>query len=318
MNLIHKLNENFPSTNFVGGIFPRKHVSIIAAKAGVGKTWYVLKLLTDLSKGGTIFNNQAYYEPERKCLLFVGETGMGLLAERSRNMHDKPKVENISMVSRVDAIKNNIDVNIDTPNGLGVILDLCNQTQPDIIVFDTLMSFQNGDESEQKNMVGIMTNLMTIAQLRNCAVVVTHHLRKGSKDDKQKQVSQDEIIGSSAIVRLCGNAFVLQKIGFSTYQLSPVKAWWEMPKSLTYEMVKEHDEIYFNEVEINHDLTDRRLELEDFLKNLPDGEKVTVNEMCRKFHIYNKNTVRYCLTKFCAEDGETGGKFSEKQYSHRN
>ena len=297
MAILHKLGEDFPTTEFVGGIFPRKHISIIAAKAGVGKTWYILKLITDLSKGGTIFNNQAYYEPKRNSLIFCGETGLALLNERQRMMHDKADYDKIHMVSKLEAARDKEFIDLDTKEGLSIIyktIDTLIPDIPDIIVFDTLMSFRSIDESDQKSTTLLMSRLQALAERFNCAVILTHHLRKSSNGDTNQRIDQDEIVGSSALVRQCGNAFILRNVGFEIKQLACVKAWWEIPKAITYRMYREAGEIYFEEALADDDMTERRLELQKFLKETPQENWPSYSELGTKFKIPKATVGRIC------------------------
>ena len=102
----------------------------------------------------------------------------------------------------------------------------------DLIAFDTLMSFHFGDENKAADMNVIMANLQQIAEEFNAAVICTHHLRKKSSGEKQR-ITQDEIVGSSILVRQCGSAYVLEKLGEFSYRLRAVKTWWKTPKPAT-------------------------------------------------------------------------------------
>ena len=53
--VIHDLDptKNIPPQEFVGGIFPRKYVSLLIAPPGTGKTIFVQKFVSDLSMGGS-------------------------------------------------------------------------------------------------------------------------------------------------------------------------------------------------------------------------------------------------------------------------
>lgn len=295
--LFHKPSEQLPATEFIGGFFPRKHVSVLAAKAGTGKTWFILKLLTDLSRGGTIFNGMSYYEPQRKCILFCGETGLELVSERQRSMKDKAVDTNFVVVSRTEAQRKGVVIDISTREGSLPIFEMSKDFQADVIVLDTLMSFRSDDENTMVNSNLMMMNLKSIAETLNCAVIVTHHVRK-RQGDKQR-IDQDEIVGSSAIVRQCGAAFILSRQGYN-YALKPVKSWWELPNVYEYRMEKEFGLVTFTEPSWTEEtnITERRLKVERFLKSLQDDETITVTELCEHFKV-SKPTARYALDKFC-------------------
>lgn len=282
--LIHRPSEQMPPTQFVGGIFPRKHITIVAAKAGVGKTWFVLKTLTDLSRGGTIMNGaMAYYEPPRKCLLLVGESGLELVNERQRSMHDKAVDDNFAIISRIEALKHKIVLDVDRPDGVQGIYNICKVVRPDIVALDTLMSFRSDDENAMQNSNIMLSRLQYLADSFSCAIIVTHHIRK-RQSGVQERIDQDEIVGSSALVRQSGCAWILTKNG-RNYALHPVKTWWKVPELIEWRMVDRGGEIFFDEAkwEEGGNVTTRRLRAEDYLRHLEPDETVTVKDIADKF-----------------------------------
>ncbi len=294
--LYHSITEENPPTEFVGGIFPRKHVSIIASKAGVGKTWYILKFITDLSRGGTIFLSQAYYEKPGRSLVFCGETGIQLLTERQRRMHDKADSKNIAIVSRLEAARHGLHLNINTASGISAISALSKKFKPDCIIFDTLMSFRDDDENGAQDTSLMMARLQALADNLNAAVIVTHHLRKSAMQQTngegfRQRIDQDEIIGSSALVRQCGVAYILVKYGEKTFCLKPVKTWWENSKDVLYRMYSELGEIRFD-IPLDENATIIRLKVEEFIKAQTEGQVFTAMELCEKFKISKPSCYR--------------------------
>ena len=264
----HKANEEIKPTEFIGGFYPRKHLSIIASKAGAGKTWYILKLISDLSRGGTIWLNQAFYEPKRKCVLFCGETNIELIKERFKAMYDRPDPENVIMLSYIEAAKHGIFFDLDTQEGVKNIMNACRDLNPDIVIFDTMMSFRRDDENSAQSTRDLMSRLHFLAESLNCAVIGTHHLRKKQGDKKgDKSIDQDEIIGSSALVRMAGTAFILSR-GFECSRLECVKSWWEEPKKLLYQMKNNCGLIQFEMADEYNDFTEKRLRTEQYVKKI--------------------------------------------------
>lgn len=305
--LIHKPSEEMPPTQFVGGIFPRKHISIIAAKSGVGKTWFVLKLLTDLSNGGNIFNGAlSYYEPKRKCILFVGETGLELVNERQRLMYDKADDSNFGIISRIEAGRHGFIIDLSNRDGIRPIFNICKDYQPDIIVFDTLMSFRSDDENAMQNTNTMLSNLQALAEQYNVAIVATHHVRKRQNGAKER-IDQDELIGSSALVRQTAVAFILSKRGYN-YSLTPVKTWWKIEKPVEYRMIEQFGQVVFDEAKFEDggNMTQRRLRAEEYLQHLEDDETVTVKEIADKFG-FDKVTAQKIIVKHCQLVKESQG-----------
>jgi len=294
--LFHRIDEKNPPTEFIGGIFPRKHVSIIASKSGVGKTWYILKLITDLSNGGTIFITQSYYEEPAKSLLFCGETGIQLLTERQEMMHDKANPEKIAIVSKLEAARNGYFLNLNKKEGAETLSFLVKQFEPDLIILDTLMSFRDDNENEAKDTSMMIQRLQALAEKTNTAIIATHHLRKADGKSGNQKFDQDEIIGSSALVRLVGTAFILSKTGLTNYVLKPVKTWWGNSEPIYYRMFEKNEEIFFEYGDSN-DMTQKRMDAEKFIFSQPADTKLTARLIMDMFGL-PKATVYRILDKF--------------------
>lgn len=264
----HDIYENVEKLEFIGGFYPKKHVSILASKAGIGKTWYLVKLMTDLSNGGTIFLNQSYNEPPRKILYFCGETNIALIIDRFRLLVKTAKQENIKMVSYQELAKNRIFLDLDTKDGAYAVKTIIDQYKPDIAIFDSMMSFRRDDENTSQSTKDMMSRLIYLAEQTGTAILATHHLRKGTKKDFDNNdgMSQDEIIGSSALVRMAGTAFIMSK-NYKAIKLQCVKSWWKEPPQLLYEMREINGGIDFNFSSEEDDMTEKRLRAERWIKN---------------------------------------------------
>lgn len=263
-SLYHRVDEDVPTTEFVGGFFARKHVTILASKAGIGKTWYLIKLLADLSVGGTIFLSQAYYQPPIKCLLFAGETNVPLIIERFKMLNSDVNFDNIVILSYLDAAKQGQFLDLDTREGAMLINQVVKDVNPDIVVFDTLMSFRRDDENSSQSTRDMMTRLQFIADNNNVAVIATHHLRKSDKRERNQSIDQDEIIGSSALVRLASSAFIMVK-RYQANSLHCVKSWWKIPPTLIYKMKECDGKILFEPADESDDVTEKRLRAERYI-----------------------------------------------------
>ena len=286
--IFHSFDEEVPPTDFVGGIFPRKHVSIIASKAGAGKTWYILKLLTDLSRGGTIFLSQAYYEPPRSSLLFCGETGVHLVMERAKKLQTAGDYSKIALVEKLEAARHGLLLNINTEDGINAIAVICRKIPClDLIAFDTLMSFRDDDENTAKDTSLMMQRLQALAENNNAAVIVTHHVRKSPSENKSggrvQRIDQDEIIGSSALVRQSACAYILTKHVHSVYKLTSVKTWFDKKPEFMYKMLEDGTgHVYFTEA-CDDDWTNSRLKIENYIASHEKGQQITIAEVKEHF-----------------------------------
>ena len=98
--VIHNLDpsKNIPPQEFVGGIFPRKYVSLLIAPPGTGKTIFVQKFVSDLSMGGNIFDGFLEDEPVRRSLILAGEAGYELLLRRGASMRWAVNPQNVKVL----------------------------------------------------------------------------------------------------------------------------------------------------------------------------------------------------------------------------
>lgn len=74
---------------FVGGVYPRRHLTIIASAPGTGKTWLILRHSLDITEGTHLTCGEALddtTEKQPKVVIFCGEAGGGIMAERLRKM----------------------------------------------------------------------------------------------------------------------------------------------------------------------------------------------------------------------------------------
>lgn len=266
----HSVDEEVIASEFIGGLFPRRHLSIIASKSGVGKTWYLCKLIADLTRGGTIFIQQAFDEPPRKVLFFVGETNVNLINERFSLMADEVYSNNLKIISYLETAVRGQFLDLDTKLGATRISAVVKDFQPDLVIFDTMMSFRRDDENSAQSTRDLCARLQSLAENNNCAVIATHHLRKADKREKaMSELDQDEIIGSSALVRMAGTAFIMTK-RYKAVKLTCVKSWWKVPPVFLYEMKEADGKMYFELAEISDDITEARLRAERWIVQQQD------------------------------------------------
>lgn len=234
--------------DLIGNMFPIGYVSILASKAGVGKTWYLQKLSCDVSKGGLV-EPFGYSQPERKVLYFTGETGIEMLNKRIYLTDWKYKFSNLSVYGLNDALVAGVSLFLDDESGRNNIIEIIRGENPELIIFDTLISFHRQDESAQKEITGIYAFLTSVAKRFDCAILISHHLRK-SKLSSAK-ISQDEVIGTSAMSRLASTVFVVQRLQNTNRNLvKNVKNWLPQVPDFTYEIKN-----YEDSVEISYSTT---------------------------------------------------------------
>ena len=202
-------NNRVADVERIAGLFPRGHLSIVASMAGTGKTWFTEYLACKLSMGGSILNGLASKSKRMKTVILAGETGTDLLDYRLSLSKWDYDPERIKAYNAVEMMMSNLPCMMNTPEGQETIITIFAHEKPDIVFVDTLISFHSVDESKQGEMTAIYTFLLRLAKAFNCAVVVNHHTRKRPANFTGKRFTQEDIIGTSAGVRLCACAFVI-------------------------------------------------------------------------------------------------------------
>lgn len=273
--------ERLNPVDFVGGVFPKRQLSIIASEPGCGKTWAMLKFCADLSNGyqfGKFFGHSFGYE-ERKCMMLIGDTGKEMIIDRLNKLDLKYiKEQNYIFYFISDMITEKYPFLLNTEEGRSSIQSLIHFERPDIVFFDTLISFMTGDENSAKEIGEIFIGLRGMAEEENCAIVLNHHLRKTAKGEgHRKSVSLNDVIGSSAMARL--SSLMIGMTRDRNYpdrnivKVQSVKTWYKEIRSFEFEILSEDDsEVVLSPDYYGGNLRKLRMIVDEIGKSLPDGQ----------------------------------------------
>lgn len=249
----HELDReaDIPDIEMIGGLYPRGYLSVLAAQAGTGKTWFMQYLSCRLSCGGNILAGLVARSRKMKVVILAGETGKFLLDKRLQATCWSYDKKRIKIYDAIELQREEIPVMINTPEGKATFITILETENPDIVYFDTLISFHTADESKQSEMTNAITFLLKCAKTFNCAIVLNHHLRKRSTKAQMKNTNpmptQDDIIGSGVIVRLASCAYVAyqapdltgEQEGMPTVIVSNVKSWLKRTPDFAYQFVED-------------------------------------------------------------------------------
>lgn len=242
-------DAKIPDVEMIGGLYPRGFLSVLAAQAGTGKTWFMQYMSCKLSCGGNILAGLVARSKKMKIVIFAGETGKYLLDKRLQATcwaYDKKRIK---VYDALELQREEIPVMLNTDEGKATFLAILEAETPDLVFFDTLISFHTADESKQAEMTNVITFLLKTAKTFNCAIVLNHHLRKKSTKAQMKNASpvptQDDIIGSGVIVRLASCAYVAYQWndgvttdeGMPTVIIHNAKTWLKRIPDFAYQFV---------------------------------------------------------------------------------
>lgn len=284
-----KITETAGESEFVGGVYPCRHLSILASPAGIGKTWVLLKQAIDLAVGGKFFGGDIFKGEPGKTLYFVGEAGADIMRERF-DLMQKPEgvdYENlISMYCIDDFVIQNISIYLNNDAGKKNIDAIIAGEKPKLVIIDTLIAFQCEDESSVESTTATLNFLKAEAVKHNCAIVIAHHTRKGDKKQPNHKLTQDDIIGSSAIVRLCACAFILHISGTRVKTLECVKSWYRKPEPTSFIIANNNSQIELREEKEVSDTTKRENCIKTW-NELPDGSMIDIAHMASRSNCSN-------------------------------
>lgn len=286
----------------IAGMFPRGHMSIVASMAGTGKTWFTEYVACQLSIGGKILGGLVTRSKKMKCVIMAGETGTDLLNYRLSLTPWIYDTERIRAYNAVEMMMNGTNCMINTVDGQKTLTTICAVEKPDIIFFDTLISFHNADESKQSEMQNLYMFLLKLASVFNCAVVVNHHTRKRPANFIGKRFTQDDIIGSSAGVRLCASAFVIMAEaddnGGSKMTVYNPKSWLKKVPEFSYKFTETDEGL--TDFEISFDTGGKNIfwsireRLANLIKSLEIGAVLKVSDVAKELGVSNEN-LRYYM-----------------------
>lgn len=212
--------------NYVG-VFPKGHISILVGEPSVGKTWFLLDLCRGVADGMTAIGSWQPYK-KGKAIIFAGETGVRLLAERLELMGGMCNLGDLRVFSSQAMMEKSIDVMCNTALGRKHIAEAIEEFKPDIVFFDTLISFtaSGADESNIVDMADPIRALTSIANKYDCAIVLVHHFRKSKKSERDTMKDMNDVIGSSALIRLASLVVGIERKG-EIRVCRCLKSWWK-------------------------------------------------------------------------------------------
>ena len=229
-----------PPQEFIGGLFPRKFITLLAAPPGTGKTMFIQRAASDLSIGGTFFDGVVEDEPVRTSLIFSGEAGYEMLIRRGASLKWHINPQRVLVVDQHKFEYNNIEIMIDEDEGWRNVERLIEIYSPDIIFWDTFSSFHDKDENKANEMKPLIRKIARLASEKNIAAVLVHHSRKRAANERNLTLTQDDVIGSSILNRLVALIIGIEpmKDNEKILLVRPLKTWFSAFMPFTYQITE--------------------------------------------------------------------------------
>ena len=202
-----------------------------------------------------------------------------MLTERRRAITTPYDDNNMVVYTLTDLAEAGVEISIDHKEGADNLTKILMGEKADICYLDSLIAFRDENENEQQSTSRVIKRLITIARKCNCAIVATHHTRKRKRGDNGALV-QDDIIGSSAITRLCATAWTMAHEESQAFtSLRCVKTWFQQPETIYWRIVNRPDgTVRFDRATGDNMTVQKDRALKYFTTCCNSGDQITIDQ----------------------------------------
>jgi hypothetical protein len=219
--------SNIPHRQWLYGTYLlRGEITYEAAPGGVGKTAHTIGMAVELATGIEILGEKIWRN-DLKVLYINAEDSRAEINRRVSafcqahasklagcNLDrlsvvgvDDPRIKSLSFL-RV----NEKGATILNEAGVGVLETALEALRPGVLVLDPLVAFCGGGNMNDNAVMAVVSReLKRLATKFDCAILILHHTRKGSRGS-DPAAEAEEISGASSIVNLARRAITLKQM----------------------------------------------------------------------------------------------------------
>lgn len=314
--LSHLMAQNFPPVEWlVQDLIPEDAVVLLSAPPASFKTWFALELAKSIASGAKFLDK--FTTKPANILIMDAESGDRQLHDHFKKLH----VDSEANIYYADCCSWYLNKD-SAAEKLGV---QCYENDINLIIFDSLVRFHDGDENSSKEMSKVF-RAFSYLKKQGITSLILHHTRKGGVNPKSQRSDMEAIRGSGDILAACdihlcmnranqGNkVFVKQTKNRLDTESKPFSAYF----------IKESNESsrwYFGEFEESkEDIVKRQIDIVmDYIQTNPGRNQkqiLTYLQLCENCIINNDKPLRDILKRL-EEDGQiysTSGKGRERLY----
>lgn len=229
-------------TEYIGGLFARGGITVIAGASGVGKTTLEQLIIHELSLGGSILSGFTHEPKPCKSIIIAGELGEKGLIERAQEYGWHSDMNFVEVIDLLDFEEKGHSLIINEEKGKANIEHLAQTPALDVLFFDSFGMFYTGKETDNDALRGVFHWLLSIARKYNIAIVIIHHSRKRLSSEQQKPLTLDDLIGGNAISRYAHRVITVEyNSKYETNFVTCRKSWGAYFKTFSY---KKHKPFY--------------------------------------------------------------------------
>ena len=269
-------------------------LTVVGSDGGVGKTVLIYRLAEAAASGG-LFGGALQAEKGNVLIIQKDESDSNLAQKNSR----------MQLNVQPGTVRVEFDFNA---NMFPELRKWIKEHQARYVLMDSLISlFGSSGDINESDIGLVMYQLNRIAAEEGCAIVLTHHLRKGdkSKGGKRTEVSMSDLYGSAFIAS--GTSDVLTVMRDPTIEnTSEPKFLMKVVKDRsgvskggdTFAMTGSAEDLSYLITDLNHDseavskLRDNARKLMQELKTRTAENPMTINQMCGAVGVGDKTARR--------------------------
>lgn len=286
----------------VPNIFARGYSSFLFGEAGGGKTWIILDTVGKITTGMPVFDG--IETTPQKVILFEGDTTDVLIKERINKLKLKEH-DNFLYINRYNAEMKGIDLDLSSQKGRNNIENIIFHRQPDMIIFDTLISFIT-DEKDSVEMKIVIDFLRTLANKYNCHILICHHSRKRESGERRNKLDQSDLIGSSVLNRLASVIIATETNCFDDDledcpkgRMSIKKSWFKGCKPIVYKIKDLNPDtvqiVYETSIEEKRSINRATEAIKDYIK-FENVTSFTRKDIVSRFSDIPESAIKKALT----------------------
>jgi hypothetical protein len=194
----------------VEGVVPEESVTILGGMQGLGKTWLMLDLAIELSRGGGSWLGKFLANSSR--VLYVDEESSDRLL-RSR-------LKKLLLAKGLNSQGLNLNLavgkstNFSNPNSVGKFKALLHRVQPQVVFIDSLVRVHKANENSSTEMAQVFSVIKGLVKEFKCSFFFADHEHKGIYNQQvEVDPSSNDLRGSNEKGAFADSVLSLRKKG---------------------------------------------------------------------------------------------------------
>jgi hypothetical protein len=192
---LHDASDEFPPVDWLWPAWiPRGMLTLLGAAPGAGKSLVALDLARRIIHGEPFPDGAPVPCPGCNVLIVDAEGPPALLTQRARAW----QIDRHLFV--MPALRSGGFANLARPDQLRLLVEMCAQIQPALIIVDSLAAATPRGETSLQVTRALLGSLSSVAARVHIALLVVHHLRKRPRPGTARsvpRVTADDLRGSS-------------------------------------------------------------------------------------------------------------------------